>query len=226
MSALTCIMCNAPNAKFCVSCHSASYCSPACQRTDWPLHKTICKSFTSLPSRPTPNHKLALFFPVNSKDPQLIWLNCDRAKGNGWSADIPDTEPLRVENLDPDGSVVAEEYKLITRNHRRGFDYSHTVHFICRKGFIQDGSPRNDCVWHRTKGVMSDWRGPILVTHQPPADIYNRTYEDIKAGDLRAAVDYFATMPLQIPLESRITEAMDSEVQNEKIKRLRGLIPS
>ncbi|KAH8674471.1 hypothetical protein BGZ60DRAFT_404089 [Tricladium varicosporioides] len=78
MATSTCIICNSSNAKSCSSCHSISYCSLECQKSDWPLHKTICKTFTTLPSRPSPSHKLAILFPVDSKDPQLIWIKCER----------------------------------------------------------------------------------------------------------------------------------------------------
>ncbi|THH30139.1 hypothetical protein EUX98_g4036 [Antrodiella citrinella] len=31
--------------KYCGKCHTVKYCSPECQRKDWPLHKKTCRSF-------------------------------------------------------------------------------------------------------------------------------------------------------------------------------------
>jgi len=194
MAAPTCAICNGSDARFCSSCHSISYCSPECQKTDWPLHKTICKTLTTLPSRPSPSHKLAILFPVDSKDPQLFWINCERRVDDedGIAWERPDTHPLlQTENLDPEYQN-AIEYKDITRNMLRGFSLSHTVRVICRETFLIDGSTPNICVRQTTRGKMThDWRGPIVVMRQPGTAIDPIFYEDISAADLRVAVDYF-----------------------------------
>lgn len=65
------------NASFCGTCKKISYCSAACQRLDWPIHKTVCKSFTKPRSaQPSPDHKRALFFPPESNtSPHFIYLH-------------------------------------------------------------------------------------------------------------------------------------------------------
>ncbi|OCL02932.1 hypothetical protein AOQ84DRAFT_164543 [Glonium stellatum] len=194
MATPTCVICNGSDAKFCSLCHSISYCSPECQKPDWPLHKMICKTFTTLPLRPSPSHKLAILFPVDSKDPQLIWIKCERhvddEDGIAW--EMPDTQHLlEIENLDLKYQH-AREFKSITRSVLRGFNLSYTVQVICRETFLIDGSTPNVCVRHTTKGQMThDWRGPIVVTRQPGTAIDPLFYEDIKAGDFRVAIDYF-----------------------------------
>ena len=194
MVAHTCTICNGSDAKFCSSCHSTSYCSPECQKTDWPLHKTICKSITTLPPRPSPSHRLALLFPADSKEPQLVWVNCERHiddyDGIAWERADTDSI-LETKNLDPRYGNVPE-YKPITRNTLRGFSLSHTVQVICRGTFLIDGSTPNICVGRTTRGKMThDWRGPIVVMRQPGTDVDPRVYEDMTAADLRVAVDYF-----------------------------------
>jgi hypothetical protein len=193
MATPTCIICNVSNNKFCSSCHLISYCSLECQKLDWPLHKTICKTFTALPSQPSPSHKLAILFPVDSKDPQLIWIECERRRDeDGVAYDMPDTQPhLGIENLDPEYRDTSE-FKNITRNVLRGYSLSNTVQIIARETFLFDGSAPNVCVRYTTKGQLRhDWRGPIVVMRQPGTAIDPLFYEDIKAGDLRVAVDYF-----------------------------------
>jgi hypothetical protein len=189
-----CIMCNGSNAKFCSSCHSISYCSQKCQKDDWPLHKTICKIFTTLPSRPSPSHKLAVLFPVDSKDPQLIWIECkrkvDSKDGIAWES--PETRnQLEIEKTNPE-YVHGREFKKIRRSKVRGFNLSWTVEVILRETALIDGSTPNVSVQHTTKGRMThDWRGPIVVMRQPGITIDPLVYEDIRAGDFRVVIDYF-----------------------------------
>ncbi|KAJ6191974.1 hypothetical protein J3E72DRAFT_380368 [Bipolaris maydis] len=169
---------------------------PTCQKGDWALHKTICKIFTTLPSRPSPSHKLAIFFPVDSKAPQLIWIECERRvdEEDGVAWESPDTQKLlELENLDPKYRG-AREFKKITRAKLRGFNLSYTVEVILRETGLIDGSTRNACVQHITKGrKRHDWRGPIVVMRQPGTAIDPLVYEDINARDLRVAVDYFVS---------------------------------
>ena len=74
----------------------------------------------------------------------------------------------------------------------RGFNLSHTVQVIGRETFLIDGSTPNVCVRHTTKGRMThDWRGPIVVMRQPGTAVDPLFYEDIRASDLRVAIDYF-----------------------------------
>jgi hypothetical protein len=194
MSTSTCTICNGSDAKYCSLCHSISYCSPECQKLDWPLHKTICKTFTALDSRPSPSHKLAILFPVDSKHPQLIWIKCERHVDDedGIAFEMPITQPiLETENLDPKYLDVPES-KPINRSVLRGFRLSHTVKVICRETFLIDGSTSNVCVRHTTRGQMThDWRGPIVAMRQPGTATDPLIHEDIRAADLRVAVDYF-----------------------------------
>ncbi|KAF2445898.1 hypothetical protein P171DRAFT_431282 [Karstenula rhodostoma CBS 690.94] len=194
MANQTCIICNGSNAKSCSSCHSISYCSQKCQKDDWSLHKTLCKTFTTLPPRPSPSHKLAILFPVDSKDPQLIWIECKRRVDDedGVEWESPDTQNLlAIENLDPKYGNP-REFKKITRSKLRGFNLSHTVEVIVRETGLIDGSTSNVCVQHTTKGRMThDWSGPLVVMRQPGIAVDPLFYEDVRAGDFRVAVDYF-----------------------------------
>ena len=38
-----CACCSTPASNMCSRCRSVVYCSPACQRSHWPTHKTSCK---------------------------------------------------------------------------------------------------------------------------------------------------------------------------------------
>ena len=193
MAAHTCAICDSSDSKFCSLCHSILYCSRECQKTDWPLHKMVCKKFTTLPPRPSLLHRLAIHFPAGSKESQLIWINClqqiDDHDGSVWES--PDVHSILSNN------AVAKhlnifEYKPITRNALRGFDLSHTVEVICRDDFLSDGSTPNICVEQMTGGKkIYDWRGPIAVMRLRWDGSDSKIYEDITATDFRVAVDYF-----------------------------------
>jgi hypothetical protein len=194
MAALTCIICNGSNTKLCSSCRSISYCSPQCQRSDWSLHKMVCKSFTTLPSRPSTAYKLAILFPVDSRVPQLEWIKCDRRiddeDGVAWEKSCTE-HLLEIENLDL-RYRHSREFKSITRNQLRGYNLSHTVQVICRETFLIDGSTPNASIRHTTKErTIHDWRGPLVVMRRPGTAIDPLFYEDISAGDFRIVIDYF-----------------------------------
>jgi hypothetical protein len=196
MSDKKCIMCNSSDAKLCGLCKSISYCSQKCQKDDWPLHKKICKSFTTIPTRPSPSHKLSILFPVNSKNPQLVWVKCTEHKrdDDSLSWESPETQNLLgLEDLDPKSRLEIESKKIITRSILRGFELGYTVEIFSRDTFLYDGSTPNICVQHTTEGqTRYDWRGPFVVMRRPSTAMNNHlVYEDTKAGDLRVAVDYF-----------------------------------
>jgi hypothetical protein len=188
MASLKCAICDSSKAKSCGSCHSAAYCSTECQQTDWPLHKLVCKAFKSLPPRPDTSYKLAMLFPVDSKVPELIWINCklrvDEDDGIPW-------EEAKIRKLLGDDNPFAE-HKPVTRNVYRGFNLDHTIDISGRDTFLMDGSKRNQCVAEMTRGAMAhDWRGPIVMMRQPGTATDPRFYSDIILADLRTAVDYF-----------------------------------
>ncbi len=60
----------------CGKCKHTTYCSPECQREDWPIHKKFCNDFAGAASdgeRPNPKHCRILFFPTFREKPQLLW---------------------------------------------------------------------------------------------------------------------------------------------------------
>src|SRR6187402_1710792 len=75
---ISCVMCNTSPGKLCKSCRSCYYCSRECQVSDWPYHRILCKQMPSLSPRPSPSHKLAIFFPETEVNPILTWIECHR----------------------------------------------------------------------------------------------------------------------------------------------------
>ncbi|KAF2853549.1 hypothetical protein T440DRAFT_547835, partial [Plenodomus tracheiphilus IPT5] len=67
----------------CSTCIPNHYCTPTCQTLDWPLHKSLCGPYTkALTQRPSPNHRLALYFPpAPAANPVSIYLEYGRDDG-------------------------------------------------------------------------------------------------------------------------------------------------
>jgi len=71
----TCTMCDRVGTLLCSGCKSIHYCSTACQRIDWPVHKIICKDYAQFVSaRPDANHHSAIYFNPDEPQPRFVWL--------------------------------------------------------------------------------------------------------------------------------------------------------
>jgi hypothetical protein len=92
----SCIVCNKGDATFCARCKSASYCSKACQQSDWSTHKLLCASFSTFaPSkRPTADHYRAVLFDPNKTKPEFIWLLCKRDDDDQFDYRMPETDAI------------------------------------------------------------------------------------------------------------------------------------
>ncbi|KAK6438415.1 hypothetical protein LTR95_005385 [Oleoguttula sp. CCFEE 5521] len=58
----------------CVVCNGIQYCSERCADQDRPLHALICTTAKDFLERPSPDHRLGLYFPESEFKPQFIWL--------------------------------------------------------------------------------------------------------------------------------------------------------
>ncbi|EAT89587.1 MYND-type zinc finger protein samB [Parastagonospora nodorum] len=103
-----CAMCNNMGVHACSGCHSIRYCSKLCQKTDWSLHKLLCKSFKNFSNdqRPQPHGKYiyrrAIHFPEHGDTPQFVWMrhfgpnesNRTVVDSSSLHADCADLKPL------------------------------------------------------------------------------------------------------------------------------------
>lgn len=55
--------------------YGVRYCSASCQERDWKRHKVACQAFSKwdYSTRPSDDHFLALVFPTDRKEPELLW---------------------------------------------------------------------------------------------------------------------------------------------------------
>ncbi|KAH7091648.1 hypothetical protein FB567DRAFT_490698 [Paraphoma chrysanthemicola] len=74
-----CAMCMKEGGKACSGCHDMRYCSADCQKSDWPVHKLVCKplkgfSDSDRPQEEGMEYRRALYFPENESRPRFIWI--------------------------------------------------------------------------------------------------------------------------------------------------------
>ncbi|KAF9700934.1 hypothetical protein EKO04_001029 [Ascochyta lentis] len=117
---LLCAMCNEEGAR-CSGCLEVRYCSRSCQRSDWPVHKLVCKAFSEFSdaSRPSIHHKRALVFAEDKDLPCFAWLHVQpREDNNEITSDdlegkvpVPQLEPYlgTVEEFLSEGGTEREE---------------------------------------------------------------------------------------------------------------------
>ncbi|KAI4718319.1 hypothetical protein E4T48_05513 [Aureobasidium sp. EXF-10727] len=65
----------------CSICGCSYYCSIQCQAVDVKVHRIVCKSFLQFRTRPGPNVRRAIFFPVDRPHPEFVWLEMDERYG-------------------------------------------------------------------------------------------------------------------------------------------------
>jgi MYND finger len=183
-----CTICGELTLKHCLSCLAAPYCSQNCQKRDWPLHRALCKRIRLFPPRPASEYRLALFFPVERKRPELKWIKCtqniDDDDGEVWESPdcslLGDDKPSR-------GSLT------MTKNTRRGISLDHTIKIYIRDNFLADGSKPNKSILECTRGAVShNWSGPCIAMRQPNTNVDPLVYVDITLADFRTVVDYFS----------------------------------
>lgn len=96
----SCATCSKETDLKCSRCKTINYCSKACQQTDRPIQKMICKTFSELDisTSPSQDHTLVVVLPENSQKPELNWLkNKWRTEGDYWD----DNEEWLKELIDP-----------------------------------------------------------------------------------------------------------------------------
>jgi hypothetical protein len=69
-----CFVCKQPAEQRCSTCSNARYCSNACQKHDWKMHKMLCKSFANLEPRPGPAFFRGILFPADEPLPRFVWI--------------------------------------------------------------------------------------------------------------------------------------------------------
>ncbi|PWY84008.1 hypothetical protein BO83DRAFT_413530 [Aspergillus eucalypticola CBS 122712] len=197
-----CVMCNKAPARRCGRCRSTHYCSKDCQKSDFSSHKLLCKKLATLPDRPSPEHKRAIFFPVHQTEPVLIWIPTERQYEEDsrvwWTKapirsylgpDSPSTGRLHVEHNDVRGrNLGSGMFGSALRNE------GYCVTLLHRDGYLVDGSPPNKSILAsvRASGAPRPpyaYNGPMVAMRE----VHPEDYADIQLSDFRHLMDYLIT---------------------------------
>lgn len=186
----TCVLCSQACTKHCTRCKGAYYCSGACQKSDWPIHKLFCAAYSNfdLSERPTEQHILACLFPVGSNTPQMIWLPCE------WHQDEYSRHQLprfgSELGLDHCQKTVPIQYNNVLKRH-----LPNTLCISFRDTFLIDGSQANRSIFSimsiRPGQQHHDWRGPIIAYSRQGQSLDPPACRDLHVTDLRHIADYF-----------------------------------
>ena len=191
-------MCNREPAWLCLQCRSSYFCSHKCQNSDWPSHRHLCKAFSLLGPRPSPNHKRAFLFPEEGR-PKIIWLLAEQHEDES----DPNAQPYELLNLDSllgpgepyRGHSSIEHNAIRGRNMGAGFvswvprREGYAISLNYRDNYLADGSLNNmslAAVVGSSGALAHPWKGPIIAVRETPTECY----DDITLGDLRHIVDH------------------------------------
>ena len=187
-----CDVCHKLERTACTGCLNAVYCSKACQKRDWPIHKILCKSFKNFAdsTRPSKTHIRALLFPDHSATPEFIWLPTS-------TVEFPDVNQY----LDHPASVAGFPYA------RGGVEDARCVSFYHESDFADVRTGHNQvmkvAIPFLRKNTMPFWVGNVVVVASqsvclPPEEMHG--FEELDArrdinadldmGDLKAVFEY------------------------------------
>ncbi|ESZ93901.1 hypothetical protein SBOR_5722 [Sclerotinia borealis F-4128] len=170
----------------CASCKSISYCSSKCQKLDWFLHKVLCKDFASLAPRPSDDHRLAFYFPLDSDKPKLQWVWRPRTRhpeGGENIIELPNVEVL----LRARDHTETIQIKIPLDSRRSAED--HTLTIFCHRGYLSDGADLNQSVIYMIARNKWPWTGPLLVLREDHPDCYS-TSSDVVSADFRVVIQF------------------------------------
>jgi hypothetical protein len=78
-----CSMCPSKATSRYESCRCSRYCSKACQKDDWKVHKLVCKTFQEPKTQapPEPGYSRAIFFDVQKAKLEWVWVRMTARPG-------------------------------------------------------------------------------------------------------------------------------------------------
>ncbi len=200
-----CLECKKEGTLRCGECQSSFYCSKACQKANWPLHKILCKTFKHFQDRPAADgadckYMRAIYFHPDEEVPRWIWLLVHRP----WE--------LTSDGLPDIPELYPEVGTLLANNDQEGDHPGRSIYFpdpydlvpnkivvgLYRDNFLLDGSKPNKAVFKvsdRRSRFMYDFRGPMLMyavdTINSFRDEENQDYQDLNLVDLQIMAELF-----------------------------------
>lgn len=186
-----CTMCGKPAPDLCKQCNSSQYCSRACQRSDWPVHKLLCSSFSNFLTPPDASYKRCIFFPVSGTKPEFVWVHCS------WHTDDDDGISYQLFDKTPFMGEGMTNTVWVQRNNTRARARTDALFVYVREAGSIDGSLLNKSVIAAARGryVNLAWPGPLLVVRSLGLTLGDSQLVDTDMVDFRDAIDVLCSYP-------------------------------
>ncbi|KAK1764628.1 hypothetical protein QBC33DRAFT_497166 [Phialemonium atrogriseum] len=198
-----CNMCESEGTKACGKCGDAYYCSAECQRSDWPMHKILCKAFSDFKSdkRPSPEHFRAVIFPMTQGEPEFVWLGYNQLRGT-TTVEHPDLGKVTKIIGRPALPTSATLYVPITTTAQ--FSGKGMAHALCiwglqvhTTGIVPELLNQSQAALGKP-GLLRPWFGPhihVAITQDAQSEGAQNNSKagdrDITMRDFRHIVDFY-----------------------------------
>ncbi|KAH7048484.1 hypothetical protein B0J12DRAFT_755501 [Macrophomina phaseolina] len=161
-----CLVCPNPGKHTCSRCYSTKYCSPKCQKAAWPVHKVLCKAYSTFDftTRPSSDHSLSIFFPQDEPKPELMWLPC-----NNQDADAHTNAVTAII-----GRAHLPGYQSIAMDSALDRKLPDILLLVHRDLFRIDGSKLSQSILPLVQqpGMKhKEWKGPVVGFVKPKRDV-------------------------------------------------------
>lgn len=235
-----CALCNNPPEIPCPTCQDpqALYCSSECLNLDTPIHKLVCASFATAPTKPATGskHVLGVLFPASSPDPQLVWVRIGGFTDEESGISFQEAEVGDFLDDDDDAAAgKASESMHSERNRVRNRDTRSMLEVWHVKS---DKLAENVCI--KTLAATTGngegdgegkpfyaWKGSVLVifmTRSTGFMVDPGMYRDCQLQDYRDAVDFVVDYGNDVH-GKRVQEALDtlgSQAREDESKQEKG----
>lgn len=196
---LQCTICGVFSARHCAVCRSAAYCSPECQQVDWRPHRLLCRQFkelsaSSFAARPSPKHFVAVYFPMTSRKPRLVWIDTKEVNGEPGYFNPELNELLHIPGND---KYVGRGLHCVRGNAFRGRkDTLDTLNIWYIDDFAVNNFQTNQSLHGTLPTLVGDtwgemiWKGPMVAVLKVGNDWDPRQITNITMTAYRDAIDF------------------------------------
>jgi hypothetical protein len=147
-----CAICSKPG-KLCASCENIHYCGPACQKTDWKIHKLLCRTFKDFRDPPGPMMMRVIAFHVSSIKPEFRWMPIKKGTIQ---------RPIVDEYFGHDNPLTG--FVSFPLDPITGAQLPLRLTIQSRDKFMTDGSLPNRALYQLTEGTLCQpFAGPVLI---------------------------------------------------------------
>jgi hypothetical protein len=175
--------------KACSGCHEMPYCSAECQKSDWRIHKLVCKSLKAFSDSDRPHqedmeYRRAIYFPENEDRPRFIWI---RIKPDIDGSAIVDASSL------PPGSERLREIQTFKCNIMLRRELQRYIRVLADFSAGESGSStlgaENKSMAVIDPELKHDSRGPFVALGVKEASDWKDQTFDMGTVDFRNMVD-------------------------------------